>query len=294
MRKALFIGSACIDVILYLERLPKTEEDIHPQKQVMQLGGCAGNAARACRLVTQGVELASPVGTGVFGELTEKLLTQAGLPVRIRSEEENGCCYCLVEKGGERTFLSVHGAEYVFRKEWMQPYDAMDIESVYVCGLEVEEPTGEALVAYLEEHPGRQLFYCPGPRGILLKERNERIFALHPVLHLNRAEALLLSGKRSVEEAAEALGQLTENTVIITMGVDGAYALPKEGGGFFVPGEKAQVVNTIGAGDTHAGVLMGALLEGASLKEALVTANHAAAKAVESGAGVPEGASLKQ
>ncbi len=37
MRKALFIGSACIDVILYLERLPKTEEDIHPGKQVMQL-----------------------------------------------------------------------------------------------------------------------------------------------------------------------------------------------------------------------------------------------------------------
>ena len=289
MKKALFIGATCIDVILYLERLPKTEEDIHPEKQIMRLGGCAGNAARACRLVTEHAELASPVGTGVFGELTEKLLGEAGLSVRIRSEQENGCCYCFVEKGGERTFLSVHGAEYVFHKEWMGPFDEMDIAYVYVCGLEIEEPTGEALIGYLGEHPGRQIVYCPGPRGIPLKERNERLFALHPILHLNKPEALELSGKAEVTEAAEELRKRTENTVIVTLGAEGAYALPKEGEGFFTPGEKATVVNTIGAGDTHAGAFIGSLLEGMSLTEAVARANHAAAKAVESESAVPEG-----
>ena len=93
MKRALFIGAACVDVVIYLHRLPKTEEDIHPMRQVMRLGGCACNAAGAARLITENVELASVVGTGVFGELTERFLAERGLKTVIRSEEENGCCY---------------------------------------------------------------------------------------------------------------------------------------------------------------------------------------------------------
>ena len=94
--KALFIGAACVDVVIYLKRLPKTEEDLHPYKQDFSLGGWAANAARAARLLSDSIELASPIGTGVFGELAEKYLTEARLPVRIRVPEANGCCYCFV------------------------------------------------------------------------------------------------------------------------------------------------------------------------------------------------------
>ena len=34
MKRALFIGAACVDVVIYIDRLPKTKEDIHPKKQV--------------------------------------------------------------------------------------------------------------------------------------------------------------------------------------------------------------------------------------------------------------------
>ncbi len=310
MKKALFIGASCIDVILYLDRLPKTEEDIHPEKQIMRLGGCAGNAARAAKLVSADVELASPVGTGVFGELADKLLQEEGIEVRIRVPEENGCCYCFVEKGGERTFLSVHGAEYSFKREWMSAFDDMEIAYVYVSGLEIEEPTGEALISYLEElserFPQCILFYCPGARGVPLKKKNERLFGLHPVLHLNRSEALALSGEKTVEKAAQTLRDKTGNAVIVTMGAEGVYCL--EGAisigsvdtsatqesdanrtGFYVQALKTQVVNTIGAGDTHAGVLIASLLEGASLRAALENANFAAAAAVASEEAVPSG-----
>ena len=111
---ALFIGAACIDVVIYLERLPKTEENIHPWKQTVSLGGCACNAARAARLVCDRITFAGPVGTGVFGELAERELAKSGLSVSIRTEKENGCCYCFVEDGGKSTFMSVHGGEYAF------------------------------------------------------------------------------------------------------------------------------------------------------------------------------------
>ncbi len=301
--KALFIGAACVDVVIYLERLPKTEEDLHPHRQEFSLGGCVGNAARAARLLTDAVELAAPVGTGVFGELTEKFLLEAGFPVRIRVPEANGCCYCFVEDGGERTFLSVHGAEYTFDREWMRPFDKECIRYVCVSGLEIEEATGDALISYLAEYPERSIVYCPGTRGIGITEKNRRIFALRPILHLNanEAEAIAehMTGKsfreaRLREDAAESirasaacLRELTRNTVVVTLGERGVYCLPEDGEGCSVPAVKTESVNTIGAGDTHAGAFIASLLEGRDLGESLVRANAMAAETVSVGASVP-------
>lgn len=285
MKKGLFIGSACIDVVIYLHRLPKTEEDIHPIRQVMSLGGCACNAASAARLMTGNVVFAGAVGRGVFGELAEKLLRERGLAVNIRAEEENGCCYCFVEDGGERTFLSVHGAEYTFQREWMRTLDRESFDYVYVSGLEVEEPTGDALIDYLFEYPGRKVFYCPGPRGTGLKEKNERILSLSPILHLNQNEAVRLAESLSAgkcsgyEEAADILYSITHERVVVTLGEQGAYCRESDAG-YAIPAVKTKVVNTIGAGDTHAGTLIGCLIKGMDWKKSLEAANQMAALVV--------------
>ena len=51
----------------------------------------------------------------------------------------------------------------------------------------------------------------------------KRLFALHPVLHMNEEESLAYTKKSSVQEAARTLWQETQNTVIITLGAKGAY-----------------------------------------------------------------------
>ena len=165
MKPALIIGSTCVDVIINIHHLPKTEEDIHPTSQSMAIGGCAFNAAYMVRLLNAPHTFITPVGGGTYGDYVAKLMTQAGIPIAVRvPEKENGCCYCLVEAGGERTFMSYHGVEYTFQKEWMEPYPAEDFGLTYVCGLEIEEPTGINLIEYLEEHPSLELFYAPGAR----------------------------------------------------------------------------------------------------------------------------------
>lgn len=292
MKRALFIGASCIDVVIYLHHLPKTEEDIHPEKQVMSLGGCACNAASAARLISENIELASVVGTGVFGELTEKLLTERGLTVRIRSEKENGCCYCFVEKGGERTFVSVHGAEYSFSREAMCEIDKNTFDYVYVSGLEVEEETGEQLIEYLREFPERKIFYCPGPRGTDLGDKNDRILSMSPVLHLNEDEAVKLASSVSgrsfngYTDAAAFLNGVTHEKVVVTLGEKGAFYLDGDKS-FNVPVKKAEVKNTIGAGDTHVGTLIGCLVKGIDWKESLETANKMAALTVSGEGSAP-------
>ena len=49
MPKILLIGSTCVDVIIEIDHLPKTAEDIQPKRQTLALGGCAYNAANIVR-----------------------------------------------------------------------------------------------------------------------------------------------------------------------------------------------------------------------------------------------------
>ncbi|MGN1144339.1 MAG: carbohydrate kinase family protein, partial [Anaerovoracaceae bacterium] len=115
----------------------------------------------------------------------------------------------------------------------------------------------------------------------------DRIFALHPVLHLNRDEICSYTGCPDVEAAAKALFAQTKNTVIITLGADGACFFPsdeavgKGSGIIFVPSFPVfHVTDTIGAGDGHCGAVMACLAKGTSLCEALTTANAVSAKIV--------------
>ena len=283
MKPALIIGSTCVDIILTLDRLPKTGDDFHPSSQTMSVGGCAYNVAHMLRLLRAEHTFVTPVGGGVFGDFTKKHFEQQEIPVSIYlPEQESGCCYCLVEKSGERTFLAYHGVEYVFNEEWMKEYPAKNYGWTYICGLEIEEPTGWELISYLEKHPGLQICYAPGSRAVYIeKEKTERIYGLHPMLHLNEREAEELTGESDYRRAARKLQEKTQNTVIITLGAKGAYCLEKAGIDYLIPAVLAEhVVDTIGAGDAHIGTILACLTKDWSLREAIAYANRVSAAVI--------------
>ena len=197
MKNVLVIGSTCVDVILRIDHLPKTEENIHPHSQRFAVGGCAYNVANILGRAGADMTFVTPVGRrGIFGGFVREKLNALGFTDYVDlPEEENGCCYCFVEKNGERTFASLHGAEYTFDPAWMARYAGMRFDYGYVCGLEIEERTGEKLVEYLETAPIDTLVYAPGPRGVRIKkELTDRLYALHPVLHINAGEARAMAG----------------------------------------------------------------------------------------------------
>lgn len=295
MKQVLVIGSTVTDVIIHLDHLPATSEDVHVIRQTMSLGGCAYNVSDMIRLFQVPYILFSPVGTGTYGHFVREALAEKGVKSPIPTpEQENGCCYCFVEVSGERTFVCHRGAEYRFRPEWFELLDADDIDSVYICGLEIEETTGTHIVRFLEEHPALQVYFAPGPRiCILSDEILSRIFALSPVLHLNEAEALGYTGCSTIEEAAHALYEKTRNTVIVTLGEQGAYYETGEKAAH-VPGVKASQIDTIGAGDSHIGAVISRLKQGFSIEQAISDANRIAAAVVEtSGALLSEDAFQK-
>jgi sugar/nucleoside kinase (ribokinase family) len=246
------------------------------------------------RLFESPALLCSPVGSGVYGRMVEEQLAKEGIGPFVKLEEENGCCYCLIEEDGERTFLSRHGAEYLFSRTWMDRVDYSRTGGVFVCGIEVEDPTGEEIIDFVYERTHLDLYFAPGPRiAHIGKDRMDHLLARRssrgegPILHLNETEALKFSGEVTVEGAAEFLFRQTENSLVITRGKRGCYYRDKNGSRGYVPGLPAQVIDTVGAGDAHCGAIIACLKQGMDLQRACKRANAAGAAVVKApGAGL--------
>ena len=288
MKQTLVIGSAVVDVIINIPHLPKTGEDVHITRQTRSLGGCAYNVSDILRHFGVPYSLCTAVGSGIYGDFVAKELEKRGVPIYVRRPEENGCCYCMVEAGGERTFIVDHGIEYTFYEQYLENIDTSSIDSVYVCGLEIEEETGWNIITYLRKHPEYTIYFAPGSRIMEIQpDRMEAMLSLHPIVHLNEGESLVFTGKDSAEQAARAIHAKTENAVIITLGEKGAYCY--DGTDHYADAVPAVVRDTIGAGDAHMGAVIAAGRLGYSIPDALRMAN-----AVSSAVVSREGALLEK
>ena len=288
MKRLLIIGSTCVDVILRLDHLPTTGEDMHPVQR-FAMGGCAFNVAQVPKAYDVDLRFVTPIGDhGVFSDFVRAHLDNAGFrgPITV-PDSENGCCYCLVERSGERTFLSVHGIEYSFHAEYMDAFAGERFDYTYICGLEVEETTGGELVAWLDAHPdiAGTVVYAPGPRGIEVDtDRTEHILGMHPILHLNEQEAQALAGMSGSEDrvlaAAQVLHAKTGNMVIVTRGADGVLWISADGSVHSAPSVPSTVVDTIGAGDSHCGAVLTGLTLGWTEEDTMRFANQIASEVV--------------
>lgn len=269
--KLVFIGSACADVTIEVDHLPSLEEDVNGIHQEMHLGGCAHNAAHAAGLFHVPFLLASPVGTGLYGNFVRSELKKEGLPVWQEAEEANGCCYCFADHAGNRSFVSLQGAEYHFYKQWLDQIEANEDTWIYVCGLELENRTGTCILDFLERSRAKVCF-APGPRlKMIAEDKMRRILARADLIHLNGREAIAMSGSGNKEEAAEKLHSFHQASIVITDGPKDV--LVKEKDMVRIPSVPCCAKDGTGAGDAHIGTILACLSRGEPLIAAAEKAN---------------------
>ena len=288
MDRTLVIGSTVIDIIVSLPHLPAKGEDVNITAPVHRLGGCAYNVYKTMITLQSPATLCSPAGSGLYGRMVREKLEAEGLKPFVNLEEENGCCYCLVDSDGERSFLSCHGAEYLFDRSWIKETDLAAAGSVYISGIDLEDRTGDEMTEFVLGNPGLDLYFAPGPRIMHIDpNRITKIFGRRsrkgngPLVHLNREEASVFSGKNNIEEAAAFIAKKTNNDLVITMGADGCYCYDySSSSGRYIDGFPVQAVNTTGAGDAHCGALIACLKQGKTLSDACKIANKTGADVV--------------
>ena len=159
MTAALVIGSTVCDVMVYLDRLPSREGDAHIDHQQWSLGGCAFNVVNILHFCGNLSVCLSPVGSGIYGDFIRRTRNNWGFQtLHLIRTGANGCCYCFVESDGERTFYRTMEWNIASKKEWLQSRRQIGYDFIYLCGLEVEEPTGWNWFSLCHKSEGQVIF----------------------------------------------------------------------------------------------------------------------------------------
>lgn len=280
--KTLVLGNVLVDVMINIDNLPKTGDDIVCNKQVISMGGCAYNIATALKNFGTEHILLSPVGKGIYATLVREELENNNYPILIYDDsKDNGYCMCLVENNGERSFITVPGIEHEFKREWLDNIDE-EYGNIYVSGYEMEGQTSIIITDWLQNRVDKNIFFGPGPRiNFIQKDIMDKMLKLNPIMHLNDDEALKFTGKSDVLSAAKEIYSMTSNVVLVTLGKKGVLCF--EGDKYkFIKGNPAKVENTVGAGDCHIGTIIACYSKGFTFEESCYIANKAAAKVVGS------------
>lgn len=258
--KTLVLGAAIVDKIMNINTLPKSGDDIVASQEITTVGGCAYNVANILNNLEVAHDLVVPVGCGMYGHTIEKDLLNNGYEIFIKDENtDNGYCLCLVENSGERTFITVQGTECEFKKEWLDKLDTNKYNKVYISGYELEGKSGVVIAEFLEKNTHMEIYFAPGPRITYLdKDIMNRIYNLSPIIHLNDKEASEYTNKSDLHKAIEEIHERSNNSVFITLGPKGVLYKEKNNDPIIVEGYKAQVIDTIGAGDSHIAGIIGA------------------------------------
>lgn len=280
-RPVTVLGAVVIDVIADAYALPWRGCDIELKQQGVNVGGCAFNVALALKRLGVEAQNVLPLGQGVWADIIRSSLAKRGMSSAIETDEgDNGWCLALVEPDGERTFMSFSGVENQWREAWLAKLSVKPQSLVYLAGYQLASPRGEVLVRWLETLSQATPFIDFGPRiADIPDELMSRIMALKPVVSLNRQEAEIAARSLGVSGDVQALGEawLTHygSPLIVHQDSDGAWYFDADSRGLAAP-FSATVVDTIGAGDSHAGGTLAGLAAGWPLADAVTLGNAVA------------------
>ena len=277
-------GQAVIDLVMRVPRLPERGGDVLATTTEPLPGGGFNVMSAAARSGAR-VLYAGSHGTGGFGDTIRAALTAEGVVLvqEPSREVDTGVVVTLVEPGGERTFATGAGAEGRVRLSHLEHAEAAPDDIVYVTGYSLTHDCNRlALLSWLPRLPGSMVLFDPGPLVAEIdNDTMAAVLSIVDILSCNAREAELLSGAGTTKEAPAKLAALLSATaaVVVRDGARGCL-IHVDGETVEVPGFPVEPVDTNGAGDTHCGVLAAELLQGATLREAALRANAAAALSV--------------
>lgn len=283
------IGAAVIDVIADAYSLPHRGSDIELHQQGVNIGGCALNIAITLNRLGMHSLNALPMGQGIWADIIRNALKEKGLTSAIETDKgDNGWCLALVEPDGERTFLSVSGVENQWDRQILDNLQLSDNALISLSGYQLSASCGDTLISWLESLPKSvELFIDFGPRiADISSQQMARLMALKPIMSLNRQEAEFIDAELSgsanalnVEALAKQWIERYQSPIIIRVDKDGAYYQDSNSCGW-AKSFKATVVDTIGAGDSHAGGVIAGLASNWSLAESVTLGNAVASYVV--------------
>jgi ribokinase len=275
----LVVGSINMDLAVRCPHIPVPGETILGQSLVESPGGKGANQAVAAGRLGGRVAMIGCLGRDAYGRTLRGLLRADGVAddYLLERGERSGVALIEVGAAGENSIVVVPGANALLQPEDVErAFAAAPAARVLLLQLEIPLET-VCSAAALARARGLMVILDPAPARPLPDSLLVDVDLLLP----NQGEAAVLAGlpvgtREEALAAAQRLRARGVRSVLVKLGADGVL-LPAEAGGGHVPGRRVTAVDSTGAGDTLAGALAVALMEGKTLPEAVAFANAAAA-----------------
>ncbi len=281
--KIVVAGSSNTDMIIKVPHIPKPGETILGGTFTTAAGGKGANQAVAAARAGGNVSFVARVGNDMFGEEAVRGFQKDGLNIDhviLDKTAPSGVAEIFVAEDGENSIAVASGANLN-----LSPQDIKSAEKVIstadILVMQLEIPLETVYAASKVAHEkGVTVILNPAPAQPL----KEEYFKYFTILTPNETEAEMLTGRtvtdeKSAKEAARVLLEKGVETVIVTLGRNGALLVnPK--GAEHIPGFKVDAVDATAAGDVFNGTLAVALAEKKPFQDAILFANAAAALSV--------------
>ena len=245
------VGSANLDLVARVERLPRPGETVTDASFARHPGGKGANQAVAAARLGAEVRFVGAVGSDEFADEALVGLREAGCELAVtKVEGPTGVALIYVDAEGETQIVVAPGANTALRA------DDVDVDGAVLCQLEIP-------VAAVEAAAERASFLC-------LNAAPARPIAAE----LLRRADLVVVNRYELEALPE-----TPRLVALTLGAEGALLL--EGGEEVARAAPPRVESVDGtaAGDAFTACLVVSLLEGRPREQALARACRAGALA---------------
>jgi ribokinase len=276
--KIVVIGSFNTDLTAYMERTPAAGETVMGYRFVTGPGGKGSNQAVAAARLGADVTFVGRVGNDAFGEIGIKMWEAEGINTQFVGRDpanSTGVAPIWVDDTGENRIVVVSGANMaVGHADVDAASSAITQADVLLVQLEIPLETSQYALQIARQH-GVRTILNPAPAAKLPAD----MLILADYVTPNETELAILTGRAFDAENGASFLAHAEQTLVITMGAQGAQWIRKDGGKL-IPTFPVDVVDTTGAGDAFNGGLAVALAEGKAIEEAITFANATAALSV--------------
>lgn len=286
------VGSANVDFIMKMDRLPRVGESVTNATFTQAFGGKGANQAVAAARSASGarggapvagrVSFAASVGTDMYAPEMISSWRSSGLDTRFvrQTGDHTGSALIMIGAGGENMISAAPAANDFLTSDHIDALEPILAGAQYVLiQFEIPEATTEHLLV-AARRIGVPVIWNVAPMRSLRRD----LIGMAPIIVVNETEAAAIAGGdvsdvSSAEAAARAIRDLGAGSVIVTLGEQGSVVL-ESADAALVPAFPVEAVDTTAAGDTYCGCLVTALSEGLDMAGAVRFASAGAAISV--------------
>jgi fructokinase len=238
------------------------------------LGGASFNVAIGLTRLGQPASFLGRLGSDTFGRLLTAQLTaeRVDLSMAAHATEATTLGVTTLDDGGkaEYAFYASDTADWQWTEAEVPRELPAQARALYAGGLALRILPGagvlEALMRRTQLRGGALVCYDPNVRsgrGFVAAAERDRVERQLELAHVVKASdddiALLYPGREYREVACE-WQRKTQGLVIVTLGPKGAFAITPGMQEIMIPPVDAEVVDTIGAGDSFAAAMLDGLI----------------------------------